>query len=101
MRLENKIRSLLSDAPADTTFDVYAHELWRDTEGGWTSNDRWCIAHNVTLDGVLEAALGRWEIFKINYAPRARVKDVEEIGHETEYMLEVGYLPFINIRVLA
>jgi len=97
--LETAIKELLANHPADSTFTVFAHELWRDGEG-WTSNDRWYLARNASLSEVLSIARGRWEVFKVNYSPRARVSDIADIGYESgEYSLECAHLPFIDISL--
>ncbi len=95
--LEKHIASLLSDAPAGATFDVAAHEIWREPEGGWSSNDCWFLIRNATLPQALDAIRGRWEVFKVKYAPRARVKDITDIGEGHYYSLECDYLPFVDI----
>jgi hypothetical protein len=52
----------------------------------------------VDREGVLEAARGRWEVFKHNYAKRARVCDLNDIGYEPDRVsLECNYLSFLEI----
>lgn len=96
--LEQHIASLLSNAPG-ATFDVMVHELWRDSEGGWSSNDRWHIILNASLPYTLAILRERWEIFKANYSPKARVADITGIGEGNYYSLECGHLPFVDITV--
>jgi hypothetical protein len=104
--LETAIISCLPDnLPPGTTFDVYAWELWRDAEGGWTVNDGWKIAREVDLTGLKEAARGRWEVFKINYFPRALVSGIdchgaEEIapGDLSPLYLEYEGTSFLEVR---
>jgi hypothetical protein len=95
--LEKRIASLLSDAPSGATFDVAAHELWREPEGGWSSNDRWYIIRNAPLPQALDAIRNRWGVFKANYSPRARVADITDIGEGNYYSLECDHLPFVDI----
>jgi hypothetical protein len=97
--LEAHIRALLSDSPQDATFNIAAHELWRDHEGGWSSNDRWLIIRDATLPDALAAIRGRWEIFKVNYSPRARVADITDNGEGNHYSLECDHIPFVDITV--
>jgi hypothetical protein len=94
--LEKHIASLLSEAPG-ATFDIMAHGLWRDSDGRWSSNDRWSLVHKASLPYTLAILRERWEIFKANYAPRARVKDITDIGEGNYYSLECGHLPFVDI----
>jgi len=98
-RLETTVAEFLGGYDPEQTFNVIAHELWRD-EGGWSSNDRFRIATKVTRDEVPDIARGRWEVFKVNYAPRARVSDIEDIGYEAKFgvMLEANFLPFLDIE---
>ena len=99
MKLETKIASFLADYPPEQTFNVIAHALWPEA-GGWSSNDRFRIASHVYRDDIPSIARGRWEVFKANYAPRATVKGLQDIGYDPNYgvMLEVDYLPFIDIE---
>lgn len=97
--LETAIKELLASHPADSTYIVKAFELWRD-DMGWSTNDAWYLARNASLSEVLSIARGRWEVFKVNYAPRARVADIADIGYESgEYSLECNFLPFIDISL--
>ena len=84
------------DPASPLVFNVVAFELWRD-HIGWTCNDSWRIAHAVTAEGVLEAARGRWEVFKANYFSRARVRDIKDNGFDERISLEVDGLPFLEI----
>jgi len=97
--LETAIKQLLANHPADSTYTILAHELWRD-DLGWSTNDRWHLARNASLSEVLSIARGRWEVFKVNYSPRARVADIADIGYESgDYSLECAHLPFIDISL--
>lgn len=98
--LEKHILSLLSDAPEGARYDVYAFELWREPEGGWSVNSGWRMASRCTVEEILPHARGRWGIFKVNYAPRARVQDIEDGGggDEESYYLEVDCTTFLELR---
>jgi hypothetical protein len=100
--LETVIGEFLADYPDNQAFRVRAHELWRDG-CGWTSNDRFTIVDNADKARVLRAARGRWEVFKVNYASKARVSNIVNIGYdrETGLMLECDYLPFVDIEPLT
>ena len=97
MKLENKISQLIGETNA-THFDVIAHELWGNKNEGFETNSSWYLKRNADLSEVMEAARGRWEVFKVNYLPKARVCDIQETGYENTYSLEVNYVPFLEIR---
>lgn len=100
MKLETKIRNLITETnlDADTRFDVVAHELWGNSQEGFSTNSSWYIATNADLSQVLEAARGRWEVFKANYLPKARVGDISDSGYDSTLSLEVDFVPFLEIR---
>jgi hypothetical protein len=94
--LEKAILAMLADFPDSARFDVLAHELWRDGQD-WSSNDRWYIARDADKAGVIQAARGRWGVFRANYHSRARVRDIQDIGWGGDLFLEVDSLPFLDI----
>lgn len=98
--LETAIRLHLSDYPEDTRFRVKAFELWREPEGGWSANDAWYLSRNADKSEVLTLARGRWEVFKVNYMPRARVRDIQDIGWDVEHgiSLECECTAFLDIE---
>jgi hypothetical protein len=100
MKLETKIRNLISETKAtnDARFDIVAFELWGNSREGFDCNNAWHIARGVELNEAIEAARGRWEVFKVNYAPRARVSDIRDIGYDDDISLEVDGIPFLEIR---
>jgi hypothetical protein len=100
MKLETKIRNLITETNAtnESRFDVVAFELWGNSREGFETNSSWCIATNATLEEALEAARGRWEIFKVNYLPKARVGDIVDNGCSDDLSLEVDCVPFLEIR---
>lgn len=70
-------------------FNVVAFELWRDCDGGLFVNQPWRMAREVSLPEVLTAARGRWEVYKVNYEPRARVRDIHEPYDAGDYLVEL------------
>jgi hypothetical protein len=102
MRLETKIRNLISEtnATSESRFDVVAHELWGNSREGFSTNSSWYIANNADIETVLESARARWEIFKLNYLPKARVSDISDTGFDSTLSLEVDYVPFLEIRAI-
>lgn len=93
MTLENKILSFLSDFPDDSEFTVIYHE-------GLSTNTSWRARDCASLKEVLEMARGRWETFKLNYVPKARVCDIkDDASFENTIRLEVNSVPFMDIEV--
>jgi hypothetical protein len=101
MKLETKISNLITETNAtkEARFDVIAHELWGNSKEGFETNSSFFIARNADLSQVLEAARGRWEVFKVNYLPKARVCDITDTGYDNILSLEVNYVPFLEIRL--
>lgn len=101
MKLETKISKLISETNAtnETRFDVIAHELWGNSREGFETNSSWFIIRNADLSQALEAARGRWEVFKLNYVPKARVSDIADTGYDSTLSLEVDCVPFLEIRI--
>ena len=101
MKLETKIRNLITETnpDADARFDVVAFELWGNSRDGFDCNNAWKIARGVELNEALEAARARWEIFKVNYLPKARVSDISDTGFDSTLSLEVDFVPFLEIRL--
>jgi hypothetical protein len=97
MTLEKKLISLLCEASQNATFDIIAHELWHDGDG-WYTNSSWYLKRAADLPTVLEAARARWEVFKVNYAPKARVRDIVDAGYDANLALDVDCIPFLEIR---
>lgn len=100
MKLETKIRNLINETNAtdETRFNVIAHELWGNSRDGLSVNSSWFIAANADIAQVLEAARGRWEVFKLNYLPKARVSDISDTGFDSTLSLEIDCIPFLEIR---
>jgi hypothetical protein len=100
MKLETKIRNLISEtnATSETRFDVIAHELWGNNKDGFDCESSWYIKLDADLSEVIEAARGRWEVFKLNYLPKARVSDISDSGYDDNLSLEIDYVPFLEIR---
>jgi len=100
MKLETKIRNLINETNAtnEARFDIVAFELWGNSREGFDCNNAWHIARGVKLNEALEAARGRWEAFKLNYLPKARVCDISDTGFDDTLSLEVDCVPFLEIR---
>lgn len=100
MKLETKIRQLIAETnpTAETRFDVIAHELMHDGFG-WSTNSSWYLKRDANIAETLEAARGRWEVFKANYHSRARVADIQDNGFDSTLSLDVDYIPFLEIRL--
>lgn len=96
MKLEQKIRQLISETNS-TQFDVIAHELWGNNKDGFETNSSWYLKRNADLSEVLEASRGRWEVFKVNYLPNARVCDIKDIGCDSSLFLEVDSVAFLDL----
>ena len=95
------LKPVLSRDPS-ITFDVWGCELWKDESGGWSFNDAFRMAADTDLSGVQSIARSRWEIFRLNYAPRARVADLEALewqpGDRALYS-DCACMSFLEIRV--
>jgi hypothetical protein len=104
--LETVISACLpEDLPPGTTMDVLAWELWGNRKEGFEVNDGWKIARETDLSGLKEAARGRWEVFKVNYFPRARVSEIDchggeewEAGERSPLYIEYQGTSFLEIR---
>ncbi len=79
--LEHAIIELLARYPEDKEFTVIYHELTHDGQG-WSTNTSWRAKNYATKKEVVECARGRWEIFKLNYSPKARVQNITDIGYD-------------------
>ena len=98
--LETAIREFLSVYPDDQGFEVIAHTLTREMEGGWSVNDAWYMDRHADKASVLLCARGRWEVFKANYIPRARVSEIQDVGYDAAHgiSLECQHTAFLDIR---
>lgn len=95
--IEAKLDSLLPEYPS---FDVVAHELLHDGES-WSVNDSWRLAYRCDREEAIGHLVNRWHVFKANYAPRARVRDLCDAnwsGDEFPALLEVNCLAFAEVR---
>ena len=102
MKLETKIRNLINETQptSESRYNVVAHELWGNSQDGYSTNSSWYIATNATLEQVLESARARWEIFKLNYVSKARVCDIQDTGFDSTLSLEIDCVPFLEIRAI-
>lgn len=94
--LESKLDELLPEYPS---YAVIAHELWRD-DGGWSVNDSWYLSRSCDREEAISHLRNRWEVFKVNYSPRALVCDLSDAASDSEspVYLEVNCIPFAEIR---
>jgi len=95
MTLEKAIAKELNETESYT---VIAHELIHDGDG-WSTNSSWYLAKDADKAKVLEVARGRWEVFKANYSPRAKVKDLCFDGDDSIIYINADYVPFLEIRI--
>jgi hypothetical protein len=58
--IEARIDSLLPQFPS---FDVIAHELWGDGEGGWSVNDSWHLGRDCDREETISHLGSRRAIF--------------------------------------
>jgi hypothetical protein len=101
MKLETTITKLLSHYPQGTEFSVIAYELWGNRRDGLEVNSLWYMRRNADLPTLLECARGRWEVFKVNYMPKARVSDLADAGSGYDDLasyIECDGVPFLEIR---
>ena len=98
--LKSLIRETVAAYAPGTRFAVYAFELWGNPREGFDCNDCWRIVNDADPQEVENAAIARWEIFRLNYARRARVSDIVNTGEGAPHAasLEVDCLPFLEIR---
>lgn len=97
MTLEQRITSLF---PEGERFDVIGLELWGNRREGFDCNNTFYVARNIDKSEALEAARARWEAFKVNYHPKAKVSDIEADGWDgvgTSH-LSVDCIPWLEIR---
>ena len=85
---EKKIDHLLSSF-GDGPFDVIAFELTNDGEG-WSVNTPFKIGSRKNREETITLLRHRWEIFKVNYMPKARVRDIQDLGNGEEIQLDCG-----------
>jgi hypothetical protein len=98
MKLEQKLKQELADLNGKT-LSAYAYELWGNSRDGYEVNDLWRILKDGDLDDLLTTARGRWEVFKVNYSPRATVKGLSFDGDESTVYIESDGIPFLELRL--
>jgi len=96
--LEHAIIEFLARFPDETRFNVIMHELTNDGHG-WSVNDSWYSLRDGNKEQVTIAARGRWEIFKLNYMPKALVRKLTDVGWENEVRIDCDHTAFLTIRV--
>lgn len=95
--IEAKLDSLLPQFPS---YDVIAHQLTHDG-CSWSVNDSWHLARGCDREEAISHLANRWHVFKVNYAPKARVRDLSDAnwsGDEFPSLLEVDGIPFAEVR---
>ena len=98
MTLEKRIESELADLK-DKSFSIIAHELWGNLREGYQTNTSWYLARNADFADLLRVARGRWEVFKVNYSPRATIQGLSFDGDKFTIYVESDGIPFLEIRV--
>lgn len=98
MTLEKRFQSELVDL-ANRSFAIIAHELWGNSREGYETNTSWFLARNADFEDLLRVARGRWEVFKVNYSPRATIHGLSFDGDERTIYIESEGIPFLEIRV--
>ncbi len=102
MRLEQHLEKLLPQWP---TFKIQFHELWIEPGygplcGGWSVNDSWTPFAKATRQETIGHLRARWEVFKLNYMPQGRVKDIENTScDEWEITLDCAGVAFATLQV--
>lgn len=97
--LETAIRSILESYPPGTLFDCIAHSLQNDGEA-WSTNDSWKMGRACDIPETLTHCRARWEVWKVNYHPRARVRNLTDAnwsGPDYSALLEVDCIPFMEL----
>lgn len=86
--------------PEWEAFDVIAHELWRESEGGWSVNYSWHLARGCDREEAISHLRHRWSVFKANYMPKAAVSAIEDAACDDEcpVVLEVNCTAFAELR---
>jgi hypothetical protein len=77
------------------TYSLRAFELWGDGDG-YSVNSAWTFVRDLNSKEALEAARDRFEIYKINYAPKVRIKDLEMESDETGCTLTHHGMPVVE-----
>lgn len=98
--IEARIDALLPEFPS---FDVIAHELMQEGYGGntcYSVNNSWHLARGCDREEAIRHLANRWQVFKANYMPKARVRDLEDISCDVESgcLLEVNCTAFAEVR---
>jgi|ERR1041384_1456316 hypothetical protein len=93
LRFEQKINQML---PNWKSFNVQFHDLLFDGES-WSVNDSWTPIKDASRDMTIQWLKTRWEVFKLNYLPNAKVKDIEDIGDGDLCCLEVDCTAFATL----
>lgn len=96
MTLEKKLSEYLPDGK---TFTITAFELWHE-QGGWSVNRPWVMSREVDKEQALFDLRARWNVFKLNYLPKACVKNIHDISDMDDGIrLEVDCVAFCDIEI--
>lgn len=95
MTLEKAISKELEEGE---TYSIIAHELIHDGIS-WSTNSSWYLSRNADKAEALNHARGRWEVFKVNYLPNGKIKDITFDGDESVIYIKADGIPFLEIRV--
>ena len=95
MTLEKAISKELEEGE---TYSVIAHELIHDGIS-WSTNSSWYLSRNADKAEALNHARGRWEVFKVNYLPKGKIKDITFDGDDSVIYINADGIPFLEIRV--
>ena len=90
---------LIPNLKNDRIYSLRAFELWGDESEGYSVNSAWTFARNLSKAEALAAARDRFEIYKLNYAPKVRIKDLEIEGNyqnEASFSLVHNGLPVVE-----
>jgi hypothetical protein len=84
----------------DAVFQVITYQLIKDAGGSWEVNDSHTIGRNLEPRECLDLVCEQWELFKIRYCRKAKVKDVREVSEQPDALdFEVRQIPFLVIRL--
>lgn len=97
MKLESFIRPFLQKKEGKT-MEIFAYELWGNRKEGYWVNSGWRIYKGDSIEEALDSIRGRWEIFKVNYYPRAVIKEIDVNIEEDIISFDYNYNSFIEVR---
>lgn len=103
--LEKRVLSILEDAfgkevVSASNFDITFYELIREMEG-WSVNSLWVMRSSSDVKTILSDARQRWEVYKVNYSPKARVCDLsdDDFGDVDCVHISHNHIPVFSIKI--